>query len=101
MSAPPATTVSAAATLPAVPPARSRAGNVTFKDVVVRLGNASERRLVLDRISLDVPGGQFVCVLGPSGCTFIINPRLWKAASVARCPMDTIVVCGNSRAIAR
>ena len=68
MSAPPATTVSAAATLPAVPPARSRAGNVTFKDVVVRLGNASERRLVLDRISLDVPGGQFVCVLGPSGC---------------------------------
>jgi NitT/TauT family transport system ATP-binding protein len=54
--------------LPAVPPARSRAGNVTFKDVVVRLGNASERRLVLDRISLDVPGGQFVCVLGPSGC---------------------------------
>jgi NitT/TauT family transport system ATP-binding protein len=68
MSAPPATTVSAAATLPAVPPVRSRAGNVTFKDVVVRLGNASERRLVLDRISLDVPGGQFVCVLGPSGC---------------------------------
>jgi NitT/TauT family transport system ATP-binding protein len=68
MSAPPATTVSAAATLPAVPLARSRAGKVTFKDVVVRLGNASERRLVLDRISLDVPGGQFVCVLGPSGC---------------------------------
>jgi NitT/TauT family transport system ATP-binding protein len=68
MSAPPATTVSAAATLPAAPLARSRAGNVTFKDVVVRLGNASERRLVLDRISLDVPGGQFVCVLGPSGC---------------------------------
>jgi ABC-type nitrate/sulfonate/bicarbonate transport system ATPase subunit len=51
-----------------VPLARSRAGKVTFKDVVVRLGNASERRLVLDRISLDVPGGQFVCVLGPSGC---------------------------------
>jgi NitT/TauT family transport system ATP-binding protein len=68
MSAPPATTVSAAATLPAAPLARSRAGNVTFKDVVVRLGNASERRLVLDRISLDVPGGQFVCVFGPSGC---------------------------------
>jgi NitT/TauT family transport system ATP-binding protein len=50
------------------PAARSQAGNVVVKDVVVRLGSASERRLVLDRISLDVPGGQFVCVLGPSGC---------------------------------
>ena len=25
-------------------------------------------RLILDRISLDIPSGQFVCVLGPSGC---------------------------------
>jgi NitT/TauT family transport system ATP-binding protein len=49
-------------------PARSQAGNVSFEDVAVRLGNASEQRLVLDRISLHVPHGQFVCVLGPSGC---------------------------------
>ena len=50
------------------PLSRSQPGNVRFEDVAIRLGNASERRLVLDRISLDVPGGQFVCVLGPSGC---------------------------------
>jgi NitT/TauT family transport system ATP-binding protein len=45
-----------------------RAGNVTFEDVVVRLGTASQPRLVLDRICLNIPSGQFVCVLGPSGC---------------------------------
>ncbi len=46
--------------------ARSQAGNVTFADVVVRLGDPP--RLILDRISLDIASGQFVCVLGPSGC---------------------------------
>jgi NitT/TauT family transport system ATP-binding protein len=45
---------------------RSRAGNVAFEDVVVRLGDPA--RLIIDRISLDIPSGQFVCVLGPSGC---------------------------------
>jgi NitT/TauT family transport system ATP-binding protein len=47
---------------------RSRAGNVAFADVTVRLGNAAAPRLILDRISLDIPSGQFICVLGPSGC---------------------------------
>jgi ABC-type nitrate/sulfonate/bicarbonate transport system ATPase subunit len=52
-----------------VPPdARSRTGNVTFEDVVVRLGDPAQSRLILDRISLDIASGEFVCVLGPSGC---------------------------------
>src|SRR5229473_2839516 len=48
--------------------ARPQAGNVTFEDVVVRLGDPAQPRLILDRISLDIASGQFVCVLGPSGC---------------------------------
>ena len=46
----------------------SRAGNVAFTDVTVRLGGSDQRRLILDRISLGITSGQFVCVLGPSGC---------------------------------
>jgi ABC-type nitrate/sulfonate/bicarbonate transport system ATPase subunit len=48
--------------------ARSQSGNVAFQDIVVRLGSPASPRLILDRISLDIPAGQFVCVLGPSGC---------------------------------
>jgi sulfonate transport system ATP-binding protein len=47
---------------------RRQSGNVAFEDIVVRLGSAASPRLILDRISLDIPAGQFVCVLGPSGC---------------------------------
>jgi sulfonate transport system ATP-binding protein len=47
---------------------RAQSGNVAFEDIAVRLGNPSSPRLILDRISLDIPAGQFVCVLGPSGC---------------------------------
>ena len=47
---------------------RPQTGNVAFADIVVRLGNPASPRLILDRISLDIPAGQFVCVLGPSGC---------------------------------
>ena len=48
--------------------ARSQSGNVAFEDIVVRLGSPASPRLILDRISLDIPAGQFVCLLGPSGC---------------------------------
>ena len=36
---------------------------ISFRDVTLRLGN----RLVLQRISLDIAGGEFVGVLGPNG----------------------------------
>jgi NitT/TauT family transport system ATP-binding protein len=49
-------------------PRTGASGQVLFSDIVVRLGNAAAPRLILDRISLDIPAGQFVCVLGPSGC---------------------------------
>src|SRR5262245_32388294 len=49
-------------------PRSGSTGHVAFEDIVVRLGNAGAPRLILDRISLDIPAGQFVCVLGPSGC---------------------------------
>ena len=49
----------------AAPP---RLGNVDFHEVTIRLGARAQPRLILDRISLDIPSGQFVCVLGPSGC---------------------------------
>ena len=52
-------------TLEAAP---ARLGNVNFHEVTIRLGARAQPRLILDRISLDIPSGQFVCVLGPSGC---------------------------------
>jgi NitT/TauT family transport system ATP-binding protein len=52
-------------TLKAAP---ARLGNVNFHEVTIRLGARTQPRLILDRISLDIPSGQFVCVLGPSGC---------------------------------
>src|ERR1700751_1892434 len=51
--------------LEAAPP---RLGNVNFHEVTIRLGARGQPRLILDRISLNIPSGQFVCVLGPSGC---------------------------------
>jgi NitT/TauT family transport system ATP-binding protein len=56
------------APVPAAADARPQSGNVAFADIVVRLGSPASPRLILDRISLDIPAGQFVCVLGPSGC---------------------------------
>jgi ABC-type nitrate/sulfonate/bicarbonate transport system ATPase subunit len=65
-------TATAATFAPHVPAlaaeARPQSGNVAFEDIVVRLGSPASPRLILDRISLDIPAGQFVCVLGPSGC---------------------------------
>jgi ABC-type nitrate/sulfonate/bicarbonate transport system ATPase subunit len=66
MAATVATFVPQAAYSPAA--SRPRSGNVAFEDIVVRLGSPASPRLILDRISLDIPAGQFVCVLGPSGC---------------------------------
>jgi NitT/TauT family transport system ATP-binding protein len=45
-----------------------RAGHVAFEEVVVRFGTSAHPRLILDRICLEIPSCQFVCVLGPSGC---------------------------------
>jgi NitT/TauT family transport system ATP-binding protein len=59
--------ISIAATAPG-PDVTPRPGNVAFADVMVRLGNTGQPRLILDRISLAIAGGEFVCVLGPSGC---------------------------------
>jgi NitT/TauT family transport system ATP-binding protein len=64
-------TATAATFAPHVPHAsapRAQSGNVAFEDIVVRLGSPASPRLILDRISLDIPAGLFVCVLGPSGC---------------------------------
>jgi NitT/TauT family transport system ATP-binding protein len=56
------------APVPAAAEACPQSGNVALEDIVVRLGSPASPRLILDRISLDIPAGQFVCVLGPSGC---------------------------------
>ena len=63
-----ATAATFASHAPAAAEARRQSGNVAFEDIVVRLGSPASPRLILDRISLDIPAGQFVCVLGPSGC---------------------------------
>ncbi|MBI2959063.1 MAG: ABC transporter ATP-binding protein [Betaproteobacteria bacterium] len=42
-----------------------RAADVSLEYVNQRTGN---RRLALDRVSLEVSSGEFVCIVGPSGC---------------------------------
>ena len=43
-------------------------GHVRIGDVSVLFGRGRSAHLAVDDCSLDVPPGQFVCLLGPSGC---------------------------------
>lgn len=47
---------------------RDRPGHLVFEDVRVSFTARSGTRLAVDQFSLDIPPGEFVCVLGPSGC---------------------------------
>jgi NitT/TauT family transport system ATP-binding protein len=53
--------------LPAVPePARR--GRIQIDNVSVVFGRGESSHLAVDRARLDIPAGEFVCLLGPSGC---------------------------------
>jgi NitT/TauT family transport system ATP-binding protein len=43
-------------------------GHVAIEHLAVRFGAGAQARLAVDDVSLDVPAGEFVCILGPSGC---------------------------------
>src|SRR5262245_53176648 len=43
-------------------------GHLTIHTVSVVFGHGEASNLAVDRATLDVPAGQFVCLLGPSGC---------------------------------
>ncbi|WP_159591387.1 ABC transporter ATP-binding protein [Chelativorans xinjiangense] len=43
-------------------------GHVEIKDVTVRFGHGADAQQAVKETSLDIPPGQFVCLLGPSGC---------------------------------
>jgi len=48
--------------------APARPVKVAIRDLSVSYAARGERLLALDRISLDVPAGEFCCLVGPSGC---------------------------------
>jgi NitT/TauT family transport system ATP-binding protein len=50
------------------PLAQSRAGKVGLRALTVDVGPPRERISAIHDVDLDVPAGQFLCVLGPSGC---------------------------------
>jgi ABC-type nitrate/sulfonate/bicarbonate transport system ATPase subunit len=89
--------------LPASAPT-PRSGHIAFADVVVRLGHSGKPRLILDRISLDIPSGQFVCVLGPSGCgkSTLLNALAGFVATAGGCVTvdgDLITAPGADRGV--
>jgi NitT/TauT family transport system ATP-binding protein len=64
--------VRAAETQPAVPatagPPTPRHGHVVIDRLSIRFGSGEQARPAVETLSLDVPPGEFVCILGPSGC---------------------------------
>jgi NitT/TauT family transport system ATP-binding protein len=47
---------------------RGKVGHLSIDNVRISFSARSGPRLAVDQFSLDVPPGNFVCVLGPSGC---------------------------------
>jgi NitT/TauT family transport system ATP-binding protein len=45
-----------------------RRGHVVIDRLRVSFGAGDQARVAIDDLSLDVPPGEFVCILGPSGC---------------------------------
>lgn len=45
-----------------------RIGNISLHDVQVEFGTGASRVRAIERVSLDIPAGQFAALLGPSGC---------------------------------
>src|SRR6185436_15190878 len=43
-------------------------GRVNIETVSVVFGQGESSHLAVDRAQLEIPAGQFVCLLGPSGC---------------------------------
>ena len=43
-------------------------GNIVVNNVSIELGKGTDRFEAVQKLSLDIPAGQFVCLLGPSGC---------------------------------
>ncbi len=43
-------------------------GHVRLQDVTIGFETAKSEHLAVEGLNLDIPAGQFLCVLGPSGC---------------------------------
>lgn len=43
-------------------------GNIEIQDVAISFGAGATYNLAVDKTRLDIPPGEFVCILGPSGC---------------------------------
>ena len=52
----------------AAPTLRPRNGHVAIDGLTIAFGAGGEERAAVAALSLDVPPGEFVCILGPSGC---------------------------------
>ncbi|HSX84885.1 MAG TPA: ABC transporter ATP-binding protein [Cellvibrio sp.] len=43
-------------------------GHIEIQDVTISFGRGAKMNLAVETTTLDIPPGQFVCILGPSGC---------------------------------
>ncbi|MGE4220005.1 MAG: ABC transporter ATP-binding protein [Alphaproteobacteria bacterium] len=48
--------------------ARAERGHIRIDDVQVVFGRGADAYTAVEKTTLDVPPGQFLCILGPSGC---------------------------------
>jgi NitT/TauT family transport system ATP-binding protein len=47
---------------------KSDRGHVVIRDVSIAFGRGREKHVAVASTTIDIPPGEFVCVLGPSGC---------------------------------
>ena len=75
-------------------PAPERApgrGHVQLETVSVVFGRGESSNLAVDRVNLDIPAGQFTCLLGPSGCgksTLLNSVAGYVAPAAGRIVLD-------------
>ncbi len=43
-------------------------GRVNINDVTISFGSGANKNIAVETTTLDIPPGEFVCILGPSGC---------------------------------
>ena len=48
-------------------PARER-GHIAIRDMSVIFGEGPDQFIAVDRVSTEIPAGEFLCIVGPSGC---------------------------------
>jgi len=74
-------------------------GEIRIENVSIVFGEGENSFVAVDRVSTDIAGGEFICILGPSGCgrsTLLNAVAGLEATSGGRISVDGTVVTGTS-----